>query len=46
VDVEPSGTVVWQGQLVRDRLFVALEAPSKELLLAAARSIAGTGGSR
>ncbi len=41
-----SGAVVWQGQLVRDRLFVALEASSKELLLAAARSIAGTGGSQ
>jgi hypothetical protein len=42
----PTGVVVWQGQLVRDRLFVALEAPSKKLLLAAARSIAGAGGSR
>jgi hypothetical protein len=39
----PTGAVVWQGQLVRDRLFVALEASSKRLLLAAARSVAGTG---
>jgi hypothetical protein len=42
----PTGALVWQGQLVRDRLFVALEASSKELLLAAARSIAGAGRSR
>jgi hypothetical protein len=41
----PTGAVVWQGQLIRDRLFVALEASSKGLLLSAARSIAGTGGS-
>ena len=42
----PTVAVVWQGQLVRDRLFVALEASSKRLLLSAARSVAGAGGSR
>jgi hypothetical protein len=42
----PTGTVVWQGQLVRGRLFVALEASSKALLLNAARSVASAGGSR
>jgi hypothetical protein len=42
----PTGTVVWQGQLVQGRLFVALEASSKALLLKAARSVAGAGGSR
>jgi hypothetical protein len=42
----PTGAVVWQGQLVQGRLFVALEASSKALLLKAARSVAGAGGSR
>jgi hypothetical protein len=41
----PTGAVVWQGQLMRDRLYVALEASSKGLLLSAARSIAGPRGS-
>lgn len=42
----PTGAVVWQGQLVRDRLFVALEASSKDLLVSAARSVAAAGGNR
>lgn len=42
----PTSTGVWQGQLVRGRLFVALEASSKALLLHAARSVAGAGASR
>jgi hypothetical protein len=42
----PTGAVVWQGQLVRGRLYVALEASSKGLLLSAARSVAAPGRSR
>jgi hypothetical protein len=42
----PSRAVFWQGQLVRDRLFVALEASSKRLLLSAARSVVRVGGGR
>jgi hypothetical protein len=39
----PTGTVLWLGLLVKDRLFVALEASSKGLLLSAARSLVGAG---
>jgi hypothetical protein len=42
----PTGAVVWQGQLVEDRLFVALEASSKPLLESAARSLVGAGANR
>jgi hypothetical protein len=42
----PSGVVLWDGQLVRGRLHLALEATSKELLLAAARSLVPARGAR
>lgn len=42
----PSGVVLWDGQLVQDRLHLALEATSKELLLAAARSLVPARGAR
>ena len=42
----PSGVVLWDGQLVRGRFHLALEATSKELLLAAARSLVPARGAR